>query len=252
MSDNFKHYSQYYDLLYQDKDYQAETKYIVELIEQYGPNSEHILELGSGTGIHAQLLAANGYQIFGIERSAEMVAIANQTPNKKVQFEVSDIVDFTLNQKFDVALSLFHVISYLTDNESLVKTFKNVHQHLNSEGLFIFDVWHSDAVHHQIPEKRTKTLQNDAVEITRKATPTIKSAINVVEVAYDISVRNKADNQTFNFKENHPMRHFCRPEIELLAIATGFDVIHSEEFLSKNEPSSATWGVCYIFKKHHK
>ncbi|MES2650177.1 MAG: class I SAM-dependent methyltransferase [Bacteroidota bacterium] len=246
---NFKLYSQYYDLLYVDKDYNAEVNYVDYLIKTYKPNSKSILELGAGTGKHAFLLAGKGYDILGLERSAHMVAIANKEENPHVKFVVADITDFKLDQSFDVATSLFHVISYLTDNKSLIQTFKNVHQHLNKDGLFIFDVWHSSAVNHQIPEKRTKKLQNDTIEVLRKANPIIYSEINVVEVDYDITITNLKDQTSEQIFEKHPMRHFSKPEIEILAYAIGFELLHTEEFETKVTPSTETWGVCYILKK---
>lgn len=252
MNENFKLYSQYYDLLYANKDYLAEANYIDGLIKIYLPKSKSILELGSGTGKHAFLLADKDYTILGIERSAEMVAIAKQKKNESVSFEIADITKFELNKSFDVATSLFHVISYLTDNESLIQTFKNVHQHLNKDGLFIFDVWHSSAVYHQIPEKRTKVLKNDSIEVTRRANPIIYSEKNIVEVDYDITVTNLADHSTEQIKEKHPMRHFSTPEIKLLAFATGFEFLYVEEYLTKAAPSEKTWGVCYVLKKNIK
>jgi SAM-dependent methyltransferase len=195
------------------------------------------------------LLAEKGYQILGIERSAEMVNIANRYKKDGVNFQIADITDFKTDQSFDIALSLFHVISYLTSNDSLIKAFKNVHHCLNKEGLFVFDVWHSAAVHFQVPEQRTKILQNENIEVTRNANPTIYPESNVVEVNYDIAVKNLKDGSSSSFQEQHPMRHFSRPEIELLAYATGFEVIHTEEFLSQAPVSIETWGVCYILKK---
>ncbi|TKC08189.1 class I SAM-dependent methyltransferase [Pedobacter polaris] len=249
MNENFKLYSQYYDLLYQDKNYILETNYVIGLIETYRPKSKTILELGAGTGKHAFLLANKGYTVLGIERSEDMIAIANQKKNANVSFEIADITKFNLNQTFDVATSLFHVISYLTDNESLLQTFKNVHQHLNKDGLFIFDVWHSPAVYHQIPEKRTKVLQNGTIEVIRKADPVIYSEKNVVEVNYDIAITNLTNKSTNTIVEKHPMRHFSKPEIELLAYATGFNLLGTEEFLTGSIPSTNTWGVCYILQK---
>ncbi|WP_412467662.1 class I SAM-dependent DNA methyltransferase [Pedobacter sp. KLB.chiD] len=249
MNQNFKLYSQYYDLLYSDKDYPAEVRYIEQLINQYRPESKRILELGSGTGKHANLLAEKNYDILGLERSAEMVAIANKNKLKNVDFKVADITEFQIDQSFDVALSLFHVISYLTDNQSLINTFKNVHHHLNENGLFIFDVWHSTAVNFLVPEQRTKTLQNEVIQITRHANPIINTEQNIVEVNYTIEVKELKDGTTFHIKESHPMRHFSKPEVELLAYATGFEVIHNEEFLGKAIPSAETWGVCYILRK---
>ncbi|MFD0941961.1 class I SAM-dependent DNA methyltransferase [Pedobacter boryungensis] len=249
MNENFKLYSQYYDLLYQDKNYVQETNYVSGLIETYRPKSKSILELGSGTGKHAFLLAEKGYSVLGIERSEEMVAIANKKKNESVSFKVADITKFNLDQTFDIATSLFHVISYLNDNESLIQTFKNVHEHLNKDGIFIFDVWHSSAVYHQIPEKRTKILQNESIEVIRKANPVIYSEKNVVEVNYEIAIKNLSDKSINTIAERHPMRHFSRPEIELLAYATGFKLLGTEEFLTGSVPSTNTWGVCYILKK---
>lgn len=249
MSQNFKLYSQYYDLLYSDKDYAAETDYLVNLINLYGSQGNKIIELGSGTGKHANLLAEKGYQVLGIERSAEMVEIADQAKKAGVNFQIADITEFKTDISFDIALSLFHVISYLTNNENLIKTFKNVHHCLNKDGLFIFDVWHSASVNFQVPERRTKILKNKNIAVKRNAIPVLYPEANVVEVNYDIAVENLRDGSTQSFKEQHPMRHFSRPEIELLAYATGFELIHNEEFLSKAPASIETWGVCYILKK---
>lgn len=251
MEENFKLYSQYYDLLYQDKDYVAEADYVANLIETYKAGAKKILELGAGTGKHAFLLANKGYKTIGLERSADMVAIANNEKNANVVFKVADITDFKLDETFDVATSLFHVISYLTENKHLIQTFNNVNTHLNQGGIFIFDVWHSPAVYHQVPEKRNKKLVNDKIEVSRDATPISITDQNVVEVDYAITITNLADHSTSHFFEKHPMRHFSKPEIELLAYATGFELIHAEEFLSAAPASTQTWGVCYVLKKNN-
>ena len=53
----FADYARYYDLLYRDKDYAAAAEYVAGLIRKFHPSARSILELGSGTGIHAGLLA---------------------------------------------------------------------------------------------------------------------------------------------------------------------------------------------------
>jgi ubiquinone/menaquinone biosynthesis C-methylase UbiE len=102
----FDTYSRYYDLLYKDKDYTAESKYINNLLKQFNMRGKRILELGSGTGKHANILTKYGYEIVGIERSAEMVSKAKQ--DKKFRCVIGDITKINLNKKFDAALSLFH------------------------------------------------------------------------------------------------------------------------------------------------
>ena len=65
----FDIYAKYYDLLYQDKEYDKEVNYLVGLINEYMPKANSILEFGSGTGIHGLLFKAKGYSVFGIELS---------------------------------------------------------------------------------------------------------------------------------------------------------------------------------------
>ena len=243
----FASYSQYYDLLYADKNYIAETKYVEELLLDYGISSGAILELGSGTGKHANLLAENGYDITGVERSGEMIEKAQK--NEKCTFLLGDILDIKLETRFDAALSLFHVVSYLTSNEQISQLFQNTSLHLRAGGLFIFDVWFTPSVAFHRPEVRVKRMADNEVEITRIAAPNILENENIVEVNYTIFSRNKHTGSITSFEELHPMRHFSTPEILLLARAHGFELLRSEEFLTGKAPSKDTWGVCYVLQK---
>ena len=72
-------YADQYDLLYSDKDYEAECDLLEEVFRRYGTGPvQTILDLGCGTGSHALLLARRGYQVTGVDRSQEMLAQARQ------------------------------------------------------------------------------------------------------------------------------------------------------------------------------
>jgi SAM-dependent methyltransferase len=249
MSINFKEYSKYYDLLYQDKDYQAEVNYVDLLIQKFSGKKSNILELGSGTGKHADLFARKGYSVTGIERSPEMVRISEKFSSERVKFLVGDIAAYKLDEKFDVVVSLFHVISYLNSNEDLVSTFRNVAASLQEDGVFIFDVWYTPAVYSQVPETRIKRLSGAELNVIRIAESEINYRSGVVNVKYEIILENRQDHQLSIVKENHPMRHFTESEIAMLAQLTGFLVLHAEEFRTGNIPGENTWGVCFILKK---
>jgi len=117
----FNAYSRYYDLLYRDKDYAAEVEYIDGLLQRHGVTGAELLEFGSGTGKHGRLLAQRGYRVTGIERSADMVALAEQTVG--FQCQVGDISTVQLGRPFDAMLSLFHVISYQVSNQAVQTVF---------------------------------------------------------------------------------------------------------------------------------
>ncbi|HTE33380.1 MAG TPA: class I SAM-dependent methyltransferase [Chryseolinea sp.] len=238
-------YSKYYNLLYADKNYDNEVQYVDKLLKLYRPGAKTVLEYGSGTGGHGILLNKLGYNVFGLERSSEMAEVAR---SRGLACEVADIVNFNLEKTFDACISLFHVMSYINDNDGLIKVFTNTKKHLAKNGIFIFDVWFTPAVLHQIPETRVKKIENDEIEVLRIATPAIDDVRNIVGVNYHILIRDKFTGQYEEFKETHNMRHFGVPEIELLANQTGFALVKAEEFLTGNTPSGKTWGVSFILQ----
>ena len=69
-------YSQYYDLLYSDKRYDREADYIAGLLQSYHPRAREILELGCGTGRHANELVKKGFRLHCIDSSEDMIAMA--------------------------------------------------------------------------------------------------------------------------------------------------------------------------------
>lgn len=244
---SFNLYSKYYDLLYADRDYSGEALYIQDLIRKHGPDSSSILEFGSGTGKHGRLLGECGYSVTGVESSKEMVSIAKPTNNFKcIQ---GDMTKVDLNQEFDCVLSLFHVVSYLTQNSQISAFFKNANKHLKSSGILIFDVWYSPCVNLNLPEVRVKRVKDSDVEIIRVAEPDIFPELNMVDVKYSIFSKGTNEPSWVEINEVHSMRHFSTPEIENFANHNGFSLISSEEFKTKNAPSSNTWGVCYILRK---
>jgi SAM-dependent methyltransferase len=239
--------SRYYDLLYREKDYAGEATYIDRLLKRHGAGGADLLDFGSGTGRHGRLLGEMGYRVTGIERSASMVAMAEQTENFSCQ--LGDICSVRLGRSFDAVLSLFHVVSYQTGNREVQAVFANAAEHLNPGGLFVFDVWYSPAVHAQRPEVRVKRLSGDGAEITRIAEPVNRVNENAVDVHYTIFARALPSGEFESFSEIHPMRHFSIPEIDLLASAAGFQRICAEEFLTGEHPSASTWGVCFALRK---
>ena len=244
---NFDAYSRYYDLINDDKSYDLEVDYICSLLRCLEFVGKDILEFGSGTGIHGRMLANRGFNVQGVELSHHMIDKALEIDGFScIQ---GDIRYVDLGKKFDIVLSLFHVISYQVTNDDLVKSFRTAALHLKKGGLFIFDVWYSPAVYAQKPSVRTKYKEIDDLKLLRVSEPTIFTQKNQVDVKFKIFDNDSSISSFENFEEKHSMRHFSIPEIELLANFTGFKLIKSEEFLTSNSPSTESWGVCFVLEK---
>ncbi len=243
----FQKFSDYYELLYHDKDYAAEAEYIDNLIIRNGKNLKKILEFGSGTGKHANILSKLGYTIHGIELSEHMVSKTKIVPGFTCQ--QGDITNIKMNKKYDVILSLFHVMSYQITEMQLNNVFSNAADHLNKDGLFIFDFWYSPAVNSQKPSIRVKRISNKKIEITRIAEPEIISDKNLVKINYNIFVKNLADGKIENFNEVHTVKHFSIIEIDNVSKKFGFERLILEEFKTGKKINDNIWGPCVVLKK---
>jgi SAM-dependent methyltransferase len=243
----FSAYGSYYNLLYKDKDYVGEAEYIRRVLARHGVFRGELLEFGSGTGKHGRLLAGMGYRVHGVERSIDMVVQAEQSDGFTCQ--QGDICAARLDRTFAAVLSLFHVISYQTSNESLNAVFSRAAEHLDVGGVFLFDFWYSPAVYAQRPSVRVRRITDDKMEITRIAEPKLYIHENRVDVSYEIFARDLSTGVAHTFTEIHPMRHLSLPEIDLLAESHGFKRVCAEEFLTEATPSEDTWSVCVTLER---
>ena len=134
-------FGEYYDRIYlKRKDYKFESDVIEKIIRQFErKSSKTLLDVGCGTGEHLKHLSRS-FHCEGIDISEEMIKVAR----KKVasaEFKVANMIDFSLRKKFDVITCLFSSIGYVQTFENLVKTFRNFHNHVSSEGLTLVEPW---------------------------------------------------------------------------------------------------------------
>jgi SAM-dependent methyltransferase len=252
----FQAYAKYYDLLYRDKDYAGEAAYVHGLIEQDRPGARSLLELGSGTGRHALTLAERGYEISGVDRSAEMVARAQaraiDAGNARAVFTQGDIRSVRLGRTFDVVVSLFHVMSYQTTDDDLAAVTETAAVHLEPGGLFIFDCWYGPAVLTQRPEVRVKRLEDDQVCVTRVAEPRLLLDQNAVDVGYTMFVRDKKTERQTSFEETHRMRYLFLPEVRRLLGSADLDFVKTEEWLTGRQPDAGSWSTVFVARRPPK
>lgn len=244
-------YSQYYDLLYQDKDYIGEVSYVNELIKLYQNNVKTLLDLGCGTGKHAALFCEQGYMVHGVDLSEAMLEIAEQRRlgrESKLSFSQSNIQNLALNQKFDVVISLFHVMSYQNSNPELMNAFQVAKEHLVNGGIFVFDFWYAPAVLTDLPTTRIKRLENESIRVTRLAEPVIHPQENIVDVNYDVFIQDKKTLEVVEKKELHKMRYLFDTELELICEQIGFEIVDRFKWMSKEKPSFDSWNVVWILK----
>lgn len=129
-------FAPYYDAIMGTR--QQSFERVIGFIQKYKPETSTVLELGSGTGSVLKGLSPY-YKVSGIELSPEMLAVAHQKVPQATLHQ-GDMTELNLSEKFDCIVCVYDTINHLLSFEKWEKVFQAVASHLNSGGLFIFDM----------------------------------------------------------------------------------------------------------------
>lgn len=135
--------ARFYDSLMVDIDYEEWCRFITQVIENYGVKYNSVLEMACGTGTMSVNLALRGYDVTAFDISDEMLSYASSKAlekGAKVTFLHQDMRDIKLDRNFGIILCLCDSINYITNEDELLSVFKWVYRHLETDGIFIFDI----------------------------------------------------------------------------------------------------------------
>jgi len=115
--------------------------FLIRLAERkLGVRYRRILDLAGGCGRHHKYLREEGFEVYGIDASEEMVELAKER-NKGFEeyYALGDMRELEYEEEFDVVLSWYTSFGYFTHEEN-VAVLKGVYRALRPGGLLILDV----------------------------------------------------------------------------------------------------------------
>lgn len=128
-----------YDAIMQDVDYDAWATFVLDTVRAEGWRGRRVLDLGCGTGNSSLPFFVRGYEVTGLDASAEMLEVArHKLP--PVTFVQGNFTSFSLPGRFDLAVSVFDSLNNLLTPEALLEAAERVYAHLVPGGFFMFDV----------------------------------------------------------------------------------------------------------------
>jgi SAM-dependent methyltransferase len=216
-------YHKYYDTVYQDYDYALDVDFLNGYCTSHHLQCSNLLEVGCGTGRHTALLANHSKSVFAIDNDPHMIEVARQYILKRGITNVNFLCLSALDLKkcglslCDISCSLFNVINYVLDYDSLMSFFTAISATMTPSGIFLLDCLDSGTKYNNHTSAVFTYLAND-----QKLTRTIESAYN-------------PDNQTLLVKENylslseenecvHTFKLWSREQIEQAAKLAGFKI----------------------------
>ncbi len=160
--------SPYYHQLYFHRDETEAAAFINKLIGYIKPpHGSRMLDVACGKGRHSMQLAANGFDVTGIDLSEDSIAEALLHENEKLHFYQHDMrLPFWINY-FDVALNLFTSFGYFRTQREHDNAIRTIAQAIKPQGLFVMDYLNVHFAEDHLIHKSEKAIDEINFVITK-------------------------------------------------------------------------------------
>lgn len=139
----YEGFANVYDHMMNHIPYETWFENLLQYLHDKGVLNGRICELGCGTGVMTEKFAAAGYDMIGLDKSVDMLAIAKQKQEESgsdILYLHQNMEEMELDGPVDVMLSVCDSVNYLLHEEEMNKLFSRVKTYVKPGGYFIFDL----------------------------------------------------------------------------------------------------------------
>ncbi len=250
--------SDIYDKINAEVDYKVWADYFEACFKKYlNEKPSLILDLACGTGSMTLELAERGYDMIGADGSEDMLMRAMDNAYDRgisgVLFICQDMRSFELYGTVGAITACLDSINYLTTDKDIEDCFSSVHNYLDPDGLFLFDlntpykfehIYADNSYIHEINDSDAQVSaycgwQNEY----DKNTGLCNFYLTVFTEKDDGSYAREDEVQTERAYTLYEIKtHLENTGFELLGVFGGFD-------FSKPTPTSERWHIVARAKK---
>ena len=209
--------SEYYLKVYSHRN-QTEAERLVELIAKFWnlKANSSVLDMACGAGRHALIFAKFGYKVTAVDLSQRLISEAKKNAeqeNIEIEFVLSDILDFEISKKFDLAVNLFTSIGYFEKDNENFAVIKKANDLLNYGGYFVLDYFNKDfLLKNLVP---TTIFSENGLKITQNR------SIEGARVVKKITIDNSGSSEEFY----ESVRVYSYDEISKYVEDAGFNIV---------------------------
>lgn len=264
-----------YDTFMDDTPYQEWADFLVELISTYGISKPHkngekvpgtessekekletekdlVVDLGCGTGTLTELLSQKGYDMIGVDMSAEMLNVALAKKEKSgspILYLCQDMRELDLYSTVGTVISVCDSVNYLLEDEEVLETFGLVNNYLYPGGIFLFD-FNTVYKYEQIIGDTTIAENREKCSFIWENYYHEDGHIN----EYDLTVfaREEKSGLFRRFTETHFQRGYTVEEMKGFLEQAGLELIRFLDADTHKEPTACSERIYGIAREKQK
>jgi SAM-dependent methyltransferase len=160
--------SPFYHKLYFERDENEAQKFILRLLKLLKPpTGSRILDVACGRGRHSKFLAAQGFDITGIDLSFDSIEFAKQFEKENLHFYQHDMRMPMWINYFDYAFNFFTSFGYFATRREHDDAIRTIGKCLKPGGIALFDYLNVHYVEDRLVHDEIKTIDKTRYEIHR-------------------------------------------------------------------------------------
>ncbi|MBS3087593.1 class I SAM-dependent methyltransferase [Candidatus Pacearchaeota archaeon] len=179
-------------------------------------------------------LGKKGLGTIGTDLSPEMIKVAkNNFP--KTNFYVQDMSKLKLDRKFDLILCPFDSLNYLKNIKRVQQTFKKVGNHLNPDGIFIFDF----NTPHLYITKHKGTYDREVSDVKFKHICIYDKGKRIAKTIFDFGKKGR---------EIHTQQAYTKLEIILALRKEDFEILDIYDSFELDKPNKNSNRLFFVVR----
>lgn len=240
-------FAEVYDIFMDNVPYKQWSDYLTGLLCEYGIQDGLVCELGCGTGKMTELLAKKGYDMIGIDASAEMLSIATRSreSDEDILYLCQDMREMELYGTVRAVVSVCDSMNYLLSEEDLLTTFELVNNYLDPGGIFIFDM-NAEYKYRELLGEKTICENRESCSFIWENYYDETERIN----EYDLTLFVKEQEDLFRrFEEIHYQKCYTVETVTALLRESGLAVEAVYDAFTHNPPTSESERIYFIARE---
>lgn len=243
----YNEFAHIYDrLINSDINYEKWAEIMIKICEKYKVNKKNYLDLACGTGNMTNLIGKSFINTWAIDLSEEMLSEAEEKLRKngiKAKFVCQNICNFNLNRKFNLITCCLDSTNYILAKEELLNYFKCTYEHLEDDGIFIFDINSYYKLKEILGNNTYNYDDDDVIYIWENV-----FSDDIVDMYLTFFI--KEGELYRRFDEEHSERAYSEETIEELLNEVGLEVLEKLNNYEGNDIKEDSERIVYVVRKN--